>query len=54
MICIRSPSANVDSTWKPVRYNIRDTNNIKESETCYFDYYDQPNLKQVFKTQQKS
>ena len=54
IIYIWSPSINVDSTWKPVKYYIRC--NIKPSDrdnNCYFDSYDPAELQQVITTQQK-
>ena len=53
-IYIWSPSIEVDSTWKPVKYCIRDHIKPNDREKCYFDSYDPSELEQVIKkTQQK-
>ena len=51
-VYIRSPSINVDSTWKPVKDYIRDHIKPSDREKCYFDSYEPSELEQVIKTQQ--
>ena len=52
-IYIWSPSIYVDSTWKPVKYYIRDHIKPNDREKCYFDEYDPSELQAVITTQQK-
>ena len=51
-IYIWSPSIEVDSTWKPVKYYIRDNIKPNDREKCYFDSYDPAELEQVINTQE--
>ena len=48
-----SPSIKVDSTWKPVKYYIRDHIKPNDRDKFYFDSYDPSELEQVIKTQQQ-
>ena len=52
-IYIWSPSIEVDQTWKPVKYYIRDHIKPNDREKCYVDSYDPSELEQVINTQQK-
>ena len=52
-IYIWSPSIEVDHTWKPVKYYIRDTIKPNDREKCHFDSYDPSELEAVIKTQQQ-
>ena len=51
IIYIWSPSIEVDNTWKPVTYYIRDHIKPSDREKCYFDSYDPAELEQVINTQ---
>ena len=51
-VYIRSPSVEVDSTWKPVKDYIRDHIKPNGRDKCYFDPSDPAELEQVIKTQQ--
>ena len=51
-IYVWSPSIEVDSTWKPVKYYIRDHIKPSDREKCYFDSYDPAELEQVINTQE--
>ena len=53
IIYFRSPSAEVDQTWEPVEYYIRDHIEPNDREQVYFDSYDPSELEQVITTQQK-
>ena len=46
IIYIRSPSIEVDNTWKPVKDYIRDHIKPNDREKCYFDSYDPSELEQ--------
>ena len=46
IIYIRSPSIEVDNTWKPVKDYIRDHIKPNGREKCYFDSYDPSELEQ--------
>ena len=46
-VSIWSPSIEVDQTWKPVKYYIRDHIKPNDREKCYFDSYDPSELVQV-------
>ena len=48
-----SPSIEVDNTWKPVKYYIRDHIKPNDRETYYFDPYDPAELEQVINTQKR-
>ena len=50
-VYIWSPSIEVDSTWKPVKYYIRYHIKPSDREKCYFDSYDPAKLEQVINTQ---
>ena len=52
-VYIRSPSIEVDSTWKPVKDYIRDHIKPTDREKCYFGSYDPAEPEQVITTQQK-
>ena len=47
-----SPSIDVDSTWRPVNYYIRDHTKPNDREKCYVDNYDPNELEAIIKTQQ--
>ena len=51
-IYVWSPGIEVDSTWKPVTYYIRDHIKPSDREKCYFDSYDPAELEQVINTQE--
>ena len=48
-----SPSIEVDSTWKPVKYYIRDHIKPNDRETYYFDSYEPNELEAAINTQNK-
>ena len=43
----------VDNTWKPVKYYIRDHIKPNDRDKCYFDSYDPSEFEQLINTQQK-
>ena len=53
IICIWSPSIEVDSTWKPVTDYIKDHIKPNGREKLYFDSYEPSELEQVTNTQHK-
>ena len=52
-VCIRSPSIDVDNTWKPVKDYIKNTIKPNDRDKCYFDSYDPSDLEASIKTQQQ-
>ena len=52
-VYIWSPSIEVDQTWKPIKYHIRDHIKPNDKETTNFDSHDPSELEQVIHTHQK-